>query len=185
MNQGWNGLVLSPTGEKAVSPADRSIVEANGVCVVDCSWALIDDIPFKKLHAAEPRLLPFLVAANPVNYGKPLKLSCAEAIAAALYITGFKEEAAAVLGCFKWGESFLTLNSELLGKYADCADSAEVVKVQTEWIEMCQTERKDAIHFKYGEDMLDAHEAGDEDDGNTDRAFPPRDFPPSSSEESE
>ena len=68
-NQAWAGLVLSPTGERAVSPADRPIVAANGVCVVDCSWALIDEVPFKRLKAQEPRLLPFLVAANPVNYG--------------------------------------------------------------------------------------------------------------------
>ena len=93
VNQGWNGVILSPTGERAVSPADKDIVKANGVCVVDCSWALIEEVPFKKLKGLEPRLLPYLVAANPVNYGKPLKLTCAEAIAATLYITGFKRSA--------------------------------------------------------------------------------------------
>jgi pre-rRNA-processing protein TSR3 len=30
------GIVLSPTGTRTVSPEDRAIVEANGVCVVDC-----------------------------------------------------------------------------------------------------------------------------------------------------
>lgn len=142
----WPGLCLTPEGQQAVSPADRAVVAANGVCVVDCSWALLDQVPFKKLkvtntfcwlsrvhftlslQAGEPRLLPYLVAANPVNYGKPLRLSCAEAIAAALFITGFKDEATEVMGCFKWGPAFITLNEELLIKYAACADSAEVVR---------------------------------------------------------
>jgi pre-rRNA-processing protein TSR3 len=118
------------------------------------SWALIDEVPFKKLKAGEPRLLPYLVAANPVNYGKPLRLTCAEAIAAALFITGYREEAGEVMGCFKWGPSFITLNEELLLLYAACKDSADVVRVQNEWLEMCQAEKRNVEQVHYGQDMM-------------------------------
>ena len=85
--------------------------------------------------------VPFLVAANPVNYGRPLKLSCAEALAATLYITNYKEEARALMDKFNWGPSFIDINLDLLEAYADCTDSASVVAAQNAHIERCEAEQ--------------------------------------------
>lgn len=87
------------------------------------------------MRAGHHRLLPFLVAANPVNYGKPSKLSCAEAAAATLYICGYVDASKAVLNEFGWGKEFIKLNTELLELYRTSTDAAEVVKRQNDWLE--------------------------------------------------
>ena len=51
-------------------------------------------------------MLPLLLAANPGNWGKPGRLTTAEALAAALYLAGRASEASEVLGAFRWGRRF-------------------------------------------------------------------------------
>lgn len=133
--------MLTPVGKRTVSPEDRPIVEAMGVAVVDCSWAKLNETPFERMKSPNPRLLPFLVAANPINYGKPCKLSCVEAIAATLIITGFKQEAIWYLSKFSWGHAFIELNDELLERYSQCKDSKDVLEVQNLYLAEAQSEK--------------------------------------------
>lgn len=123
-------LVLSPFSERALSPADRTLLR--GLAALDCSWAEAERV-FERIHA-NTRALPFLLAANPVNFGKPFKLSTAEALAAALFILGERKQAELVLSKFSWGHTFLELNREPLEEYAAAEDSAEIVRIQSEYI---------------------------------------------------
>jgi len=120
-----NTLLLDPTAEKALSPADKN---AKSITALDCSWEVLDTGAVSSWRIR--RALPFLVAANPVNFGKPCTLTSIEAIAAALYILGEQERAAQVLGCVSWGIRFLEVNREPLELYATAKDSTEVVKFQ-------------------------------------------------------
>ncbi|KAH7906770.1 DUF367-domain-containing protein [Hygrophoropsis aurantiaca] len=131
----FRGIVVSPKGTVVISPADREIVSKDGVAVVECSWARLDDIPFSKIASPNERLLPYLLATNPTNYGKPWRLNCVEAIAATFYITGFDEYAECLLGAFGWGASFWKVNSPYLERYRTCKSAEEVSAMQDTIIE--------------------------------------------------
>lgn len=120
-----NTLLLDPTAEQALSPADKN---AHSITVLDCSWAVLDTGRVSSWR--KRRALPFLVAANPVNFGKPCVLSSIEALAAALFILGEGEQALSVLSKVSWGIRFLEVNREPLDLYAKAKDSTEVIKIQ-------------------------------------------------------
>jgi len=124
-------VVLHPEGDHVLSREDRPAAEARGLAVVDSSWRR-GPVPTVSRHPA--RALPYLLAANPVNYGKPFLLSSVEALAAALWIVGHPEESEEILGKFGWGAQFHTLNREPLQEYAAAADRQGVLAAQAEFI---------------------------------------------------
>jgi len=122
-------IVLNPFSEIAFSPADRTRLEYFGLAALDCSWEKTEKVLQRHVRGTS-RCLPILIAGNPVNYGKPTKLSTVEALAAALYIAGFKDHATELLSIFKWGHTFLEMNHERLEAYATAKNSTEIVELQ-------------------------------------------------------
>ena len=108
------GLVLDPFSEKILSGEDIPLAEVGGIVGVDCSWNKAPETFSRlRLMGLEPRSLPLVTPANPVNSGKIGKLTTAEAIASALLICGQPEQAQKIMSVFKWGPAFLKLNSHL------------------------------------------------------------------------
>ena len=141
-----NSVLLNPFAQKALSVEDLPVMQSKGLVGLDCSWVHAESIfgldetkdgkmKQKGRWKFVNRILPYLLAANPINYGKPCKLSTVEALAAAIYIVGFKDDARKILDGFKWGHSFFSLNEELLDAYASAKSSAEVVQIQTDYLE--------------------------------------------------
>jgi pre-rRNA-processing protein TSR3 len=123
----FGSLLLYPFAQKIISCQDRGVLVLKGISAIDCSWNRIQEFPGASRF--EPRKLPFLLASNPTNYSMPFKLSTLEAIAAALYITGFVEVANRILSTVKWGETFLTLNKEPLSLYSSASNLDQVTEI--------------------------------------------------------
>ncbi len=126
-------VVLNPLAGEVLAPEDRSLISLHGLAVIDSSWnegvKPIESVA-RRLRGRVHRVLPALKAGNPINYARLTLLSSAEALAAALYITGFKDYAVEVLSKFKWGETFLTLNEDLLNEYAEASSRDEILFIQ-------------------------------------------------------
>jgi pre-rRNA-processing protein TSR3 len=125
-------IVLNPFASEVLLPRDRILAQQNGLVVVDCSWERVHGA-FALRMRGEGRRLPTLLAANPVNYAKPHKLSSVEALAAALTVMGFKEAAVRLLALFKWGETFLTLNDQPLRHYSSVNDSMAMSEAEAQF----------------------------------------------------
>ena len=121
-------ILLNPLSKKSLSKEDVVTAENNGILALDCSWENAEN-SFEFLDKrCKSRALPFVVAVNPVNFGKPFKLSTLEAFAASLYILGDVKKAEEILNLYKWAPYFLEINKEPLEDYRTAENSAEVIK---------------------------------------------------------
>lgn len=141
------GIILEPLCGKVFGPEDHPLLnEQNGALVgLDCSWAHIETSveAVMKRTRLQPRMLPLLLAANPVNWGKPGKLTTAEAMAAVLYLLGRREQAEQILGSFRWGQRFFELNKEPLDAYSEATSSQDLVALQFEFFDLDHLRQED------------------------------------------
>jgi pre-rRNA-processing protein TSR3 len=110
-------IVLNPVSNTTLSFEDRPAIEKYGLVGLDCSWNRADEV-FQDNVKGQSRRLPTLLAGNPTNYSIRSRLSTVEALAAALFIAGFRARAEKLLAIFKWGETFLSLNRDPLREYS-------------------------------------------------------------------
>jgi len=110
-------------------------------------------LPVNRIGGKCERNLPYLIAANPINHGRPWKLNCAEAFAACLSITGHQDLAEDLLSHFSWGHAFFTLNCDLLQIYRSCKDAEEIILEQNKFLEKETRERERRRECKDDEDI--------------------------------
>ena len=84
--------------------------------------------------------MPYLVAANSVNYGRPWRLNCVEALAACFMICGHEDWAREALRHFTYGQEFLDINSQLFKRYAACSSEEEIKAAEEKWLDKIERE---------------------------------------------
>ncbi|KAL5120343.1 ribosome biogenesis protein tsr3 [Pleosporales sp. CAS-2024a] len=205
VGQKFAGVVVSPKAKKMISREDKDLLEQYGAAVVEASWKRIDEVPFGRIGGKCERLLPYLVAANPTNYGRPWRLNCVEALASCFHICGHAEWAESILSTFSYGEAFLEINSALLKRYMACENEEEIKKAEEVWLEKIEreysesrTEKEDGAEedewaggnmnrMPIDESDEDEEDEGEEDEDEEDQIDPrnPYNIPESSDDEEE
>tara|TARA_B100000945_G_scaffold307098_1_gene295180 strand:- start:5 stop:526 length:522 start_codon:yes stop_codon:yes gene_type:complete len=130
------GFLLDPKSTVLLGPEDRNLIDLGAsIVVLDCSWKAIDESLEKigKGTRLSGRILPLLLAANPVSWGKIGRLSSAEAVGATLAILGRWSQATKVLRPFKFGSQFLELNKEPLEAYSRAKSRFDIEQLQNEF----------------------------------------------------
>jgi len=128
-----NTLLLDPFCKVVLSNDDSSLIKS--ICALDCSWEKATGtlLKGKALKNGISRRLPALLAGNPINYCKLSKLTTAEALAASLFILGWKNQSERILDKFKWGHTFIELNSQILNDYSNALNATEIVEIEKEY----------------------------------------------------
>ena len=127
------GFLLDPSAGVILGPEDIPLIERGASIVgLDCSWKQLTpsiELILKKTKL-KPRTLPLVLPANPVSWGKPGRLSTAEAMALCAAIIGKIEQAERILRPFRFGKEFLELNAEPIAEYQKCKTNQEIVERQ-------------------------------------------------------
>lgn len=134
-------LLLNPFAERRLTPRDGRL--ASSITGVDCSWKRAREVfesPSRGMH----RKLPPLLAGNPTNYSKIGDLTTVEAVSAALFILGRRDDATELLSKFRWGHTFLALNESLLEEYSSMHEESEVDSIAREYGLVRTTGQSDA-----------------------------------------
>ena len=113
-----------------------------------------------------------------MNYGKPLYLNTAEALAAALRIAGLPRDAELLLAPFASGGAFFALNADAFDAYAAAGDSEGVAAAEARFLADCEAARAEARAARAaapGEYLADVDlpPAGESDDEEADGDLPP------------
>ncbi len=133
------GYLLDPSAGTILGPDDLPLIEKGAALVaLDCSWKLLDE-SLVRIRKSSPRLegrtLPLVLAANPISWGKPGRLSTVEALAVCLVLLDQDEQAQRILKPFSWGEQFLLLNAEPLAAYKGASSREDLVELQWEFFD--------------------------------------------------